>query len=242
MLQIERTNDIETSLRVILRGFQSELWTALPGIVDSYDPDTQTCSVQPAIKINLLQQDGSVNVVQMPLCLDVPVQFPGAGGFVFTFPVVAGDECLLVFANRCIDSWFQSGGVQTQAEFRMHDLSDGFAFMGFRSKPNVVENISTDSAQLRSLDGESYAEVKDGVVTLRVAAGDYTEVNVNGVTKMRASDHLDLNGVIIDTGGNVSGVGTLDATGEGTFDGHTVGAHVHGGVTAGGSNTGTPSG
>ena len=31
--------------------------------------------------------------------------FPGGGGFALTFPVAAGDECLVVFASRCIDDY-----------------------------------------------------------------------------------------------------------------------------------------
>ncbi|MGC8050122.1 Gp138 family membrane-puncturing spike protein, partial [Salmonella enterica] len=76
-----------------------------------------------------------------------------------TFPVAQGDECLVVFASRCIDSWWQSGGIQEQAELRMHDLSDGFAILGFRSQPRALSNISTTSAQLRSDDGATFIDL-----------------------------------------------------------------------------------
>lgn len=63
---------------------------------------------------------------------------PRGGGFALTFPVAAGDECLVVFADACIDSWWQSGGVQNQAEKRRHDLSDGIVIPGLWSQPNKL--------------------------------------------------------------------------------------------------------
>ena len=41
----------------------------------------------------------------------------------------------------------------------MHDLSDGFAVVGFRSKPRVLSNVSTTAAQLRTDDGSTFVEI-----------------------------------------------------------------------------------
>lgn len=138
-----------------------ELHTSIPGVVQSFDPVTQTATVQPAIK-RILTDDGPV---ALPACLDVPVYFPGGGGFVLTFPVAAGDECLLCFSERAIDFWFENGGVQLPSEFRLHDLSDAFAFVGFRSKPSAVKSPLSTGAELRSLDGATVVRVESGVVT-----------------------------------------------------------------------------
>lgn len=138
---------------------QAGLWTALPGIVQSFDATAMTCVVQPAIQAVVFAPDGSAQDVNLPLLLDCPVQFPGGGGCTLTFPVKKGDECLVVFASRCIDAWWYSGGVQPQAEMRMHDLSDGFALVGVRSQPRVLAGVSTTAAQLRTDDGQAYLAV-----------------------------------------------------------------------------------
>jgi hypothetical protein len=140
-------------------GLQSKLWTALPGIIQSFDPVAMTCVVQPAIQALVRDEAGNLSPVNLPLLLDCPVQFPAGGGCTLTFPVKANDECLVVFASRCIDSWWQSGGIQAQAELRMHDLSDGFALLGFRSQPRVIGSVSSSAAQLRSDDGVAVVEV-----------------------------------------------------------------------------------
>lgn len=141
------------------RSAQSKLWTSLPGIIQSFDDVAMTCVVQPAIQAFVTTDDGAQVLTTLPLLLDCPVQFPAGGGCTLTFPVKPNDECLVVFASRCIDSWWQSGGIQAQAELRMHDLSDGFALLGFRSQPRVIVGVSTVSAQLRSDDGVAFVEI-----------------------------------------------------------------------------------
>jgi len=141
------------------RSAQSKLWTALPGIIHSFSAQAMTCVVQPAIQSFVTKDDGSQVLTTLPMLLDCPVQFPAGGGCTLTFPVAVGDECLVVFASRCIDSWWQSGGIQAQAELRMHDLSDGFVLLGFRSQPRVIAGISLQAVQLRSDDGAAFVEV-----------------------------------------------------------------------------------
>lgn len=160
--------DPEEMFRAAFGAFQAGLWTAMPGIIQSFNPSAQTASVQPALKAKIRRPDTTVRSVTLPLIVDVPVVFPAGGGFTLTFPVKAGDECLLVFASRCIDAWWQSGGVQEPMEARMHDLSDGFAFVGARSQVRVLNPaVDTSNVQLRSDDGEDFVEIRpDGTVKL----------------------------------------------------------------------------
>ncbi|MGU2444445.1 Gp138 family membrane-puncturing spike protein [Burkholderia cenocepacia] len=172
----ERIDDPLVAQRRILRGHQAEIWTALPGIIESYDVDSQTVAIQPGIKIPIRARDGTVSTVALPQLVDCPAQFPSGGNCTLTFPVARGDECLVVFASRCIDAWWQSGGVQEQADIRMHDLSDGFAILGFRSKPRTLLNVSTSSAQLRSDDGSTYFDLNPTAQTVRIVAPGGFEV------------------------------------------------------------------
>lgn len=162
----ERINDPEESQVAFWEAMQTGLWTAMPAIIQSFDPEQMTVKAQPSIQGVLTDRNGNKTTVDMPECLDCPVQFVGAGGFSVTFPIKEGNECLLVFASRCIDAWWQNGGIQPPLELRMHDLSDGFALIGFKSLPNVVPDISTTSAQLRSDDGTVFVDLSDDKVTV----------------------------------------------------------------------------
>ena len=81
------------------------LRVAMPGIIQSFDPSTVTCTVQPAIYGQKVSDDGKAASEAIPILPDVPVVFPRGGGCTLTFPVKPGDECLLVFSDRCIDFW-----------------------------------------------------------------------------------------------------------------------------------------
>ena len=119
-------------MQKILKDYIFEnLHVAIPGEIVSFDEDTWTAKIQPVIR-------GWKSAEKPPLLMDVPVYFFGE----FVFDIVPGDECLVVFSDSCIDSWFANGGVSVPVSARKHDLSDGFAFVGFRSKGRVIEGIN----------------------------------------------------------------------------------------------------
>lgn len=159
---IQLLNDNEEAMRTVLDGRQVSIWTALPCIVENVNFTAMTCEAQPTIQGVIQDQNGTLTPIDLPLLLDVPIVFPSAGGFILTLPLKAGDEVLVVFASRCIDAWWQSGGSKNlPMEARMHDISDGFAIPGPRSQPNVLENISSTKAQLRNDAGTVFFGVGD---------------------------------------------------------------------------------
>lgn len=191
-----------------------QIRVALPGIIQSFDPGDDdrppTCVVQPAIRYVERDNDGNKSTKDYPLLVDVPVVFPRGGGCTLTFPVKAGDECLVIFADRCIDFWWQSGGIQEPVDERMHDLSDAFCIVGPQSQAKKIGGISTSAVELRSDDGETK-------LSLNPASGA-----INGT----APGGFNLNGLKILSDGRLQLV-----------DGSIVDKHTHGGVEHGGSDT-----
>ncbi|MNO26508.1 hypothetical protein D3C76_163620 [compost metagenome] len=208
-------------------GQVADLWTAIPGIIESVDLVAQTVSVQPAIRGTVQDEKGLVALQNMPLCDDVPICWPRAGGFAVTLPVKKGDECLLVFSARCIDAWWQSGGVQAPLESRMHDLSDAFAIFAPTSQPKKLADVQSDGIEIRTDSRSTYLKLSEGAITIKgniVHEGNYTQT------------------------GDYTQTGNYSLTGNYTHTGGTMysltkkidGAHTHGGVTAGGANTAVP--
>ncbi len=216
----ERYENQTLALLTAMEGHQKEIWTALPGIIESFNPTAMTCTVKPAVLIPLKDPEtAEITQIDIPVLLDVPVIYPSGGGFTLTFPIANGDECLVVFSSRCIDTWWQNGGYKNQLPLlRMNDLSDGFAFVGPRSQVRTLSNVSTTTTQLRSDDGVCFVELAGGHVVNVTAPGG---INLTGPV-------------------NISG--TVTATGEGTFNGHTVGNHKHPGVQPGTGTSGLPTG
>jgi len=155
----ERFDDHEEAIRSAIEGALSNLWTAVPITIQSYDPAKGTVVAQPTIKAMVRKPDGTQESVTLPLLNDAPVHFPAGGGHTMTFPIAQGDEGLAIISSRSIDAWHQSGGIQQQTDARTHDLSDAMVLVGFRSTPRALQNASTNSVQLRSDDGKNFVEV-----------------------------------------------------------------------------------
>ena len=229
----ERFSDGEAALRVAMRGLMARVWTALPATVVSYNAAAGTIVAQPTIQAVQQAQNGTLSNITLPVLPDVPVVFPSGGGCTLTFPIAPGDECLVVFASRAIDAWWQSGGVQPQIEPRMHDLSDGFAIFGPRSKPSVAPNASSSTTQLRSDDGATYIELN--------ATGQLVNVVAPGGVKI-TTPTLEITGALkVDQ--TVTASGNISSSGGDVLAGRTQLSlinHLTTGVTTGGGVSGPP--
>lgn len=238
MWRNERREDLHMAILSATSGERSDIWTSLPGIIQSFNPEEMTCEVQPAVQVLYTSPaDGSQEWLTLPLCVDCPVQFPSAGGVTITFPIKPGDECRIEFSSRCIDAWWQLGGVQPQPFVRMHDLSDGFVIPGIKSLPNVISNISSTEAQFRSDDGQAFVAINPETHEIRVitsgdltaeiegditgTAGGSVDIQAGTFISMTAPSGITLNGVQIDASGNVTlptGTTLLAPTVNGTND------------------------
>ena len=172
----ERFGGQDELFRQLSDSISNNIRVAIPGIIQSFDATTQTVTVQCAIREKIRNIDLTESWVSLPILLDCPIVLPRAGNFVLTMPITAGDECIVLFSDVCIDAWFTHGGVQNQIEKRRHDLSDGICLLGAWSQPNKLVNYSTTSAQLRNEAGTAYIELKDNEINL--VAGS---VKKNGV-------------------------------------------------------------
>ena len=208
MNRLEYTDDHEEVLRTLIDGRLQTVWTALPGIVQSYDPERCTCVVTPAIMIQWQPDEASPSEdVRFPELNDVPVVWPGGGNYFATFPLKQGDSVLVVFAARNIDGWWAQGGIQPQPEYRGHDLSDGFALPMCFDAQRVPKFISTDSAELRSLDAEQVVRIGNDGITLK---------NGTSVTATLTSDAVELKagvGAVKVQGANITVTGNLSVSG-----------------------------
>lgn len=216
--------------------FACDLRVAAPGIVVvnpntglAFDPNAQTVTVQLTIQDNIYkyQTDGQGSIVPIntptpiPPLYDVPVVIPRAGGYSLTLPITAGDECLVIFNDNCINSWWQNGGVgNVREERRRHDLSDAIAIFGVWSQPRTLPSYSIQSAQLRSDDGTMIIDLNLGAGLITITA---PTVQINGNLNVTGLTDLQGNAII---------------SGDPTINGRDWMNHKHTGVTTGGGQTG----
>jgi len=205
----EYLNDEEEAIRLAQDAHQARIWTAMPGIIQSVNLAAMTCEVQLAIQGVGYDDQGNENWQNISILPDVPICFPSGGGFTISFPLKQGDEVLVIFAARCIDSWWQNGGyVNKPIELRMHDLSDAFAIPGPRSQPRKVGGLSATDLQitndagvpLLTMDSSGNAVFTGSITAQQVFSdGEVTAQAGSSATKVELSQHVHTGGTL--TGG-----------------------------------------
>jgi hypothetical protein len=187
---VGESGGFERTLDAVKQAVSMGLRVAMPGTVLSFDPDAQTVAVQP--KIQQLLADGSGE--DFPPLPSVPAYCMRGGAFVVTMPIKSGDPCLVIFGDRAIDAWFSSGDHAPPADYRQHDLSDGFAIVGFSPLPQTIPDYNTEAAELRNLDGDQYVRLApDGSIT-NATAGGSTVLSAAGAFAINAPAGITLNG------------------------------------------------
>jgi len=223
---LQRLNASVTRFQQMAQALMQMLRVCLPGQVVAFYPDTQTVDVQITTTEYFWfgQSDGvqlpgiamQTQAEPLPLLSGIPIQIPNGGGLNLTFPITAGDECIVLFADTPLWAWFESGGLNIKPfDQRRHSLSDGIAVFGVRSQPRKLTNYSTASAQLRTDDGQTLVDIKSGQITVTALT-----VNVNA------------------TNATISATSSITIGAHTKIDGHSFLSHQHTGVMAGGSDTG----
>lgn len=137
---INGENDLISLLKLSLNDFGENFNCVRVGIVQEFLYKQQLVRVKIAsqrlIRIN---RDGTQTTqdyaeIYAKLCYATPYM---------NQPPKVGDECVLLFNDREMESWWINGSANQRAYNRMHDLTDCIAICGLRSQPKLV-NIFTN--------------------------------------------------------------------------------------------------
>lgn len=180
---------VRPTLKTLLESFEHDLLKNLNcvkvGQIQSYSAGganqipTATVLIAQQQVTSIDAATGIRTLAEYPLLVNVPVYFAGGGGFTVTFPVSAGDECLILFNDRQLENWIASGAGQPPSLSHLHDLSDGICLVGLRSNPRALTNVSATAAQIRSDDGQTLLSIESGKITLSAA-----EIVIHATTKL----------------------------------------------------------
>jgi hypothetical protein len=71
------------------------------------------------------------------------------GGGNLTFPIEAGDTCLIFFNDVNMDTWIASGNAGAPPlDARLHSFSDAIVLVGLRAFPQALANYFTTGVRL----------------------------------------------------------------------------------------------
>ena len=113
------------------------------GRIIDFDKNTQTCTVE----LMQLKQFTDEILIPAPLT-DVPLIIYGAGDATITMPNPVGSTCLILFLDRNIDAFMQTGEQYVQDTARMHDFNGCIALTTFRTMVNPIDNYDETSISI----------------------------------------------------------------------------------------------
>ena len=157
---------ISDAIRYAILYQLSNIHTALPGQIVSYDFTTQKASIQPTI--NKVWSDGTK--IPLPILENVPVIFPESGGASITFPVLPGDTCLIIFAERSIDEWKTNGGLVNPVDPRKFDFTDAVAIMGLKPFNASFPPRTNNTDLVINFAGSSISITPTGAIKINTAS------------------------------------------------------------------------
>ena len=141
-----------------------EIHTAMPGLIQRYDPEKKRAVVLPAIQT--LLTDG--RLLDKPLIANVPVLHPAGGGFIVHLPLRANDPVLLVFSQRGIANFKRAFEKSAPDETPILALKDAIAIPGFGALEFAPAEADALTAQTE--DGDAFLSLKrDGEIKIKTA-------------------------------------------------------------------------
>jgi len=177
------TSSIEKSIQDpglydLLRSHKTEIMRGLHvhkiGEIQSFDSTKKTAEIQILFK-RVLPDD---SIESFPVLVDCPVVTIQGGGGSLAFPIVKGDQCLVMFSDRNIDAWFTNGAEAAPYDARCHDLSDGIAIVGLNALTSTLTAYEDDAVVLKYK--EAALRLKDGKIAVENATKNLLTL-INGL-------------------------------------------------------------
>lgn len=150
------------------------------GRILEFDPTTQLCTVE----LMQIKQFGDQAYTPAPIT-QVPLIMLGAGNAHITMPNPVGTTCLLLFLDRNMDNFMETGEQYMPDTARMHDFTDCVALTTFKTLVNPIQNYDE---QAISLLNEDIIDEVNHVTSLKIYP-DSVEVQTTGKIKLANTVH-----------------------------------------------------
>lgn len=219
------TGDNTEFLKRVITQLFNEINCCIPARIEAFDPATQQIECIPMIRRRVKNSDGSTEIIDYEKLIKVPLLTPYVRilGFSITMPINPGDLCLLLFADKPIDLWQETGDISDPPELtgtRNHHLTDGIAMLAPIPLPNAIVDYQIDSVEVRNLDRTTALQVWDDEVEVRAKPTNYTkwdkagDIHSDAPGDITETADVDIKhtagGVIVDTAGTTV---TIEAQG-----------------------------
>lgn len=166
--------NLAATMQAVLRAAKLSINCVQVGTIVAFDPANQTASISIAMKaITGINEDGTKVLQDYPVLLECPVMVLQGGSNHITFPITAGDSCIILFNDRQIDEWLNFGDGRDPKASRFHDISDGIAIVGLNPFTKSIADFFTAGIQILHNAG-SKIELSDDLIASVAATFDHT--------------------------------------------------------------------
>lgn len=139
----------------------SNVHTALPGQIETYNDSDRIARVKPLIRLRTKKG----TELSIPPIDNAPVVFPSAAGFTLKFPLVKGDGCLILFSEEGIGAFLDGRTEVTADNLAKFALTDAICIPGLFSKkgiPNSKATITVGSDGVININAGTKGVARDG--------------------------------------------------------------------------------
>ncbi len=125
------------------------------GKILQFYPETQTADIE----LMILKQFNNEYITPAPLT-NVPLIIYGAGNGHITMPDPTGTICILLFMDRNIDAFLETGESYVPETTRMHDFTDCIALTTFKTLANPLTEYDEKAVTIMNEEIIEEAEQK----------------------------------------------------------------------------------
>ena len=172
-------SDLTDALKFFFHQMVKGLHICIPGIIDSYNATTKRATVHPAINL----QDTEGTTTQQSSIANVPVVWPGGGGFSLLSPLPSGSPVSIFFSQRGITQ-FKEVFTEADPGSGLFAKEDAFIIPSFGALS--VTPASTTGIVLQSEDGVDFVSIEDGLIEIKTDGN--VEINGNADNAVSYTD------------------------------------------------------
>lgn len=160
------------------------------GKILEFNPNTQTCTVQ----LMQIKRFNDQYITPAPLT-NVPLIICGAGGGHITMPNPVGTICILLFMDRNIDAFLETGESYVPPTTRMHDFTDCVALTTFKTLANPLTEYDEKAVTIMNeeivegIKNKSYIKVYGDNVQIKTTQGEAISAAINVSNKINIQNN-----------------------------------------------------
>jgi len=164
--------DTLDAMELWLQSRMEQVHTAIPGRIQSYNPDTRLAVVKPSV----LPKSMHADTFDIPPIADVPVVWPGTGEFTLEGNLSIGDGVLLLFTEAGIGNWLQSSADAPAEDQTRFSLQDAIAIPGLFQPSRKPLHPARGAAWGMRGESVSIGATRSGKAVLSTEAGSLRSV------------------------------------------------------------------